>query len=172
MDEIIDMVDKNDIVIGKELKSKCHHDMILHRGATIIVFKDKSYTEIIIQRRSRTSTKPGKLCLPGGHISSGENYLAGAKRELQEELFHNQELPREIEFEKLFKIKKSTDDDPEFHVVYRIVYDGHFNNDTGEVENYSWENIEETIKKIKKEPENYTETTILLLKEYKRRFRS
>lgn len=172
MDEIIDIVDKNNMVIGQELKSKCHRDRILHRGATIIVFKDKSYTEIIIQKRSRTSTKPGKFCLPGGHLSSGEDYLAGAKRELREELFHNQELPKEIEFKKLFKIKKSADDDQEFHVVYYVVYGGPFNNDLGEVENFFWENIKETVKKIKNEPENYTETTALLLNEYQRKFMS
>ena len=171
MGEIIDVVDENDNVVSQELKSKCHTNMILHRGATIFVFKDNSYRETIIQKRStEKASNFGKLCIPGGHLSSGENYLAGAKRELQEEMFYEQELPKKIKFEKLFKIKKSTDKDYEFNVVYRVVYFGPFSNDPDEVESYFFENIKETLKKIKAEPENYTETTIFLLNEYHKRF--
>ncbi|MEK6939620.1 MAG: NUDIX domain-containing protein [Nanoarchaeota archaeon] len=171
MDEIVDVVDINDNVIGRELKSKCHNKMMLHRGAAILVFKDRSYTQIIIQKRSmRKTSNPGRFCIPGGHISSGEEYISGAKRELQEELFHKQKLPKEIIFEELFKIKKITDNDYEFNVVYRVVYSGNFSNDPNEVEDYFSENINETLKKIKTKPHNYTETTRLLLKEYQKRF--
>src|SRR3989344_6175811 len=171
MDEIVDIVDEEDKIIGQELKSRCHNNMILHRGVAILVFKDDSYTKTIIQKRSMKKTSnPGEYCIPGGHISSGEDYITGAKRELREELFHGQELPKEIVFEELFKIKKSTDHDYEFNVVYRIIYLGSFSNDPDEVEDYFCEDIKETLKKIKAEPENYTETTALLLKEYQKRF--
>jgi len=170
MEEDVDIVDENDNVVDRELKSKCHRDMLLHRGAAILVFKDNSYTETIIQKRSMKISNPGKLCIPGGHLSSGEDYITGAKRELQEELFHWQELPKEIEFEELFKIKKSTDHDYEFNVVYRVVHLGPFSKDPDEVEDYFFEDIKETLKKIKTEPKNYTETTALLLKEYQKRF--
>ena len=118
----------------------------------------------------RKTSNPGRFCIPGGHISSGEEYISGAKRELQEELFHKQKLPKEIIFEELFKIKKITDNDYEFNVVYRVVYSGNFSNDPNEVEDYFSENINETLKKIKTKPHNYTETTRLLLKEYQKRF--
>lgn len=52
MDEIVDIVDENDKVIGQELKSRCHSDIILHRGTAILVFKDNSYTQMIIQKRN------------------------------------------------------------------------------------------------------------------------
>ena len=171
MDEIVDIVDENDKVIGQELKSKCHSARILHRGTAILVFKDNFYTKIIIQKRSmKLISKPGKLCIPGGHLSSREDYITGAKRELQEELFHEQELPKEIKFKELFKIKKLKDNDYEFNVVYRVVHLGPFYKDPDEVENYFFEDIKETLKKINTEPESYTETTILLLKEYQKRF--
>jgi len=96
MDEIIDIVDDNDNVIGQELKSKCHANKILHRSVGILVFKDHSFKEILIQKRSmKKVSNPGQLCIPGGHLSSGEDYISGAKKELQEEEFHNQELPKE-----------------------------------------------------------------------------
>ena len=171
MDEIVDVVDENDNLIGQGLKSKCHTNMILHRGAAIFVFKDNSYRETLIQKRSmEKASNPGKLCIPGGHLSSRENYLAGAKRELQEEMFYEQELPKKIKFEELFKIKKSTDKDYEFNLVYRIVHPGPFYNDPDEVESYFFEDIKETLKKIKIHPKNYTETTIFLLNEYQKRF--
>ena len=50
MDEIVDIVDENDNVIGQELKSNCHKNKILHRGANIFVFKDKSFKEILLQK--------------------------------------------------------------------------------------------------------------------------
>ena len=171
MDEIVDVVDENDNVIGQELKSKCHTNMILHRNAAILVFKDNFYKEIIIQKRSmKKISNIRKLCIPAGHLSSGEDYITGAKRELQEEMFQGQELPKKIKFEELFKIKKSTDKDYEINMVYRIVHPGPFYNDPDEVESYFFEDIKETLKKIKIHPENYTETTIFLIKEYQKRF--
>ena len=62
------------------------------------------------------------------------------------------------------------DDDYEFNVVYRVVHLGPFSKDPDEVEDYFFEDIKETLKKIKTEPKNYTETTALLLKEYQKRF--
>jgi isopentenyldiphosphate isomerase len=171
MDEIVDIVDENDNLVGQELKSKCHANKILHRGAAILIFKDESFKEILIQKRSLKKTvKPGKLSIPAGHLSLGENYFTGAKRELQEELFHKQKLPSRLKFEKLFKIKKFADNDYEFNVVYRIIYPGPFFNDPEEVEDSYFEDINETLSKVKKESREYTETTILLLEEYKQRF--
>ena len=51
-----------------------------------------------------------------------------------------------------------------------MVHLGPFSKDPDEVEDYFFEDIKETLKKIKAEPENYTETTALLLKEYQKRF--
>ncbi len=76
----------------------------------------------------------------------------------------------DIKFEELFKIKKFTDNDYEFMTLFRIISQGPFDPDPEEVESYFFEDIYETLKKIESEPENYTGTTILLLKEYKKRF--
>ena len=157
--------------MDQKLKIKCHVNSIQHRGQAVFVVRDNSFKETLIQKRSITVTiKPGKCCIPAGHLIAGEDYFAGGKRELQEELFHEKELPKEIKFEKLFKIKKSTDSDPEFNTVYRVVYPGPFINDPKEVENYSFENIGEILKNIKINPKIFTETSVLLLKEYEKRF--
>lgn len=170
MDEIIDIVDNNDNIIGKELKSKCHKNKILHRGANIFVFKDKSLKEILLQKRSQTkSSKPNKICTPGGHLKTGESYLKGAKREFFEEQF-NFQINKKLYFEELFKIKKFTDNDYEFVTIFRTICEGPFITDPKEVEFSYFEAINKVLKKIDEKPKNYTETTILLLKEYQKRF--
>lgn len=72
MDEIVDIVDDNDKVIGQELKSKCHKEKILHRGSNIFVFKNNSFKEILLQKRSmQKKSNPGQLCTPGSSSTRG-----------------------------------------------------------------------------------------------------
>jgi isopentenyldiphosphate isomerase len=173
MDEIVDVVDEDDNVIGQELKSICHANKILHRGSSILIFKDSSFKEIALQKRSMKKTSnPGKLCITGGHLKTGDDYLAAAKRELQEEMFHDQELPEEIELEELFKIKKFTDNDYEYQIIYRVVWPGPFSHDPDEVESSKFVGLDRLIEDTQKHPQKYTGTTRLLADEYKKRFLS
>lgn len=170
MEEILDIVDANDNIIGQEPRSKCHAEKILHRAANILVFKDDSLEEILIQKRSLTKkAKPGLFCFPGGHLAAGDSYLRGAQREFSEEMY-NSDSGENVQLEELFKIRKTTDDDPEFMTVFRTVSPGPFNIDPVEVDSYFFENINTALRNIKTNPEKYTETTVLLLNEYKQRY--
>ncbi len=120
----------------------------------------------------KKKARPGKLCIPGGHLASGESYLEAAKKELQEEEFHNQELPRGITFEELYKIKKSTDEDYEFNTTYRVICSGPFSHNSEEVESSNFVDINEVIQDINENPDKYTKTTALHIKEYQKRFLS
>ena len=103
MDETIDVVDENDQVIGQELKSTCHQKKLLHRSVNVFVFKDNFFKEFLLQKRNAAKgMNGGKLCMPGGHLPARESYLEGAKRELQEEMFHDRKLPRGLVFVELF----------------------------------------------------------------------
>ncbi len=171
MDEIIDIVDEHDQVTGQELKSKCHKEKLLHRSVNIFVFKDDSFRELLLQKRSaKKGMNHGKLCMPGGHLSTHDDYLEGAKRELQEEMFHDQELPQGLVFEELFKIRKSADNDHEITTLYRTVARGPFTVDSAEVESCFFEDIFKLLEKVEKKPEAYTATTIFLLQEYRKKF--
>jgi isopentenyl-diphosphate Delta-isomerase len=173
MDEIIDIVDDKDNVIGNEFRLKCHADKILHRGVTILIFEDESFSKVLIQKRSmKKISNPGKLCPPGGHLSSGDEYIEGAKRELQEEEFYNQELPQQITLEKLYNMKIFTVDDYEFHEVYRVIYPGPFSHNPEEVEDSYFVEINQLIEDIEKNPQNYTCMTALNIREYNKRYLS
>lgn len=169
MDETVDIVDESDNLLGQKLKSECHQNKILHRGSNVFAFKDNSFKEILIQKRSlKKKSNPGKLCTPGGHLQAGETYLEGAKREFTEEMF-NSGVNGKLKFEELFKIKKFTDEDYEYITLFRTISKGPFSPNPKEVSSSFFEDIGVTLKKIEKEPKNYSATTILLLKEYQKR---
>lgn len=166
MDEVVDIVNEADEVIGFELKSICHKKGIQHRGSNIFVFRDDSFKEILIQQRSKSKLNDPLLhCTPGGHVGKGESYEEGAKRELSEEQF-NSDLDNNLAFEELFKIKKETQGDHEFIKVFRVVSEGPFANNPKEVETSFFKDIREVVDEIKTNPELYTATTLLLLKKY------
>ena len=165
-DEIVDVVDENDNAIGQELKSVCHAKLIAHRGAAILIFKDSSFKEILLQKRSiQKKTNPGRFAFTGGHVKSGCGYLETAKRELQEELFHDRELPDGLEFEELFKMKREIED-PEFIIVYRVVWPGPFNVNPEEVDFVFFENVNDLAQKMKEHPEQYSGTSKQIMEEH------
>lgn len=164
MDEIVDIVNEQDVVIGKETKDFCHANHLLHRGTMVLCFKDNSFRELLLTKRSLTKkANPGKICAPGGHVDAGETYLEGAKREFGEEMFDNQ-TEQNFQMEELFKIKKDVDNDYEFITVFRTIHPGPFNIDKVEVDSWYFEDIEMVCKKVKELPEEFTGTTRLVLK--------
>jgi isopentenyl-diphosphate delta-isomerase type 1 len=86
-DEIFDIVDGNDQVIGKARRGEVHgNKYLIHRSIGVIVVNDKG--EIFLQQRSNTKdTDPLKWTISvSGHVERGDTYENAAKRELQEEI--------------------------------------------------------------------------------------
>ncbi len=173
MDELIDIVDDFDNVIGQELKSVCHALGLRHRGAGILLFSDWNYNEILLQTRSRIKElNPRKLCFTGGHLKAGDSYYDGALRELHEEMFYGIDFPEYINLEDLFKVKysDSSNKDNEFISVFRAVYIGPFSFDPREVEDAGFFDIDFLKEDILNNPKKYTGTTRVLFKEYLERY--
>lgn len=85
-DELLDLVDKNDRVLGTVLKSVAHGDPnLIHREVAIAVFNDKG--EVLLQQRSMNKTSPGSWKITAaGHVKSGEDPRKAIIREVYEEL--------------------------------------------------------------------------------------
>ncbi len=86
-DELLDLVDENDRVIGTALRGDCHgNPESLHRAVHLFVFNPAG--ELYLQLRSMSKTvQPGKWDTSvGGHISAGEEYVDALYRETAEEL--------------------------------------------------------------------------------------
>lgn len=86
-DELLDIVDSNDIVIGTELRSVIYQQQNLRNVRAVNAFIVNDKGELWIPRRAATK-KLFPLCLDssvGGHVQSGETYDDAFARELFEE---------------------------------------------------------------------------------------
>ncbi|HUC38694.1 MAG TPA: NUDIX domain-containing protein [Candidatus Acidoferrum sp.] len=104
-EEILDVVDSNDNVVGKTSRNDIYARKLTHRIVHVFVINDAG--DIYFQKRSDTvSYMPGAWCTSaGGHVLSGEDYENAARRELEEELG--------IKPDKLFQIGHKTT----FHIA-------------------------------------------------------
>ena len=86
-DELLDLVNKQDEVIGTVWKSVAHKDpSLIHREVAVIVFNDRKET-LLQQRSMQKKLLPGLWTVTAaGHILAGENPKVAIERELKEEL--------------------------------------------------------------------------------------
>lgn len=161
--EIIDVVDKDDRVIDQQPRTKCHEESLLHRGASVIVYRSSKKNEILLQKRSEDKTNsPGKLCFTGGHIAAGNSYREGAEKEFFEELYSDNE--RDVDLKEITKFRKSADDDHEFMKVFETVDQGPFE-PGDEVAKVMFVEIDEVKEILENSPERFTETTVRIFDE-------
>lgn len=85
--EMVDIVDKNDNIIGTTLKTDVYKKGLSNRIVHVFVIHPDSGA-IFIQKRSATVRYlPNHYCTSaGGHVRSGENYDTAALREMEEEI--------------------------------------------------------------------------------------
>jgi isopentenyldiphosphate isomerase len=85
-DELLDIVDDNDLVIGQAMRNVVHQRGLQHRGVHIFLATPQG--KLIVQRRGRQrGLCPLALdCSVSEHVKAGEGYPEAAKRGLLEEL--------------------------------------------------------------------------------------
>ncbi len=85
MDDLVDIVDEHDEVIGTETRGKVHMAGLLHREINIFFMTPRG--ELIFQRRSMAKdSNPGLLCTAvSGHVDAGMKYEDTAVKEMEEE---------------------------------------------------------------------------------------
>src|SRR5215472_14287436 len=85
-EEIFDVVDEHDHVIGSKPRNEVHRLGLMHRAVHVLVFNPQG--EIFLQKRSmKKDRQPGVWdSSASGHVDSGDDYDSCAIRELNEEL--------------------------------------------------------------------------------------
>ena len=127
--ELFDIVDENDQVIGQARRREVHHNKnLIHRSIGVCVFNSKG--EMYLQKRSSTKdTDPGKWTIScSGHVLSGDSYQVTATRELMEEL----EVDLRIEFVEKYICRSPNE--TEMQMLFKAYSDGPFKLHPQEIE--------------------------------------
>ncbi len=118
-EELVDLVDRDNQVVGQADRRTVRTQNLLHRGVGILV--QNSAGQVYVHQRTFTKDVfPGLFDMfVGGVVGSGESYELAARRETEEELGVQGAEP-EFMFEHLYEgpLNRS------FIRVYRVVYDG------------------------------------------------
>jgi isopentenyl-diphosphate Delta-isomerase len=133
-EEIFDVVNGRDEVIGQRPRSEVHRLGLMHRAAHILVFN--STGQVFLQKRSMNKDRqPGVWdSSASGHVDSGEDYDRCAVRELHEEIG----LRLDAAPKRLFKLAACTETDQEHVWAYCCEAEGPFRLDPDEIEQGSW----------------------------------
>jgi isopentenyl-diphosphate delta-isomerase len=89
-DELLDLVNKNDIVIGtinrKDYKQLLAKDMGYIRASDLFIMNSKGRLYVPVRTAHKTIAPNGHDYSVGGHVGSGDDYLSTIIREAKEEL--------------------------------------------------------------------------------------
>jgi isopentenyl-diphosphate delta-isomerase len=85
-EELFDVVNESDVVIGQELRSIVHQRGLWHRGVHVLLFTREG--KLLVQQRSKARPHaPLALdCSVSEHVKAGEDYLTAAMRGMKEEM--------------------------------------------------------------------------------------
>jgi isopentenyldiphosphate isomerase len=133
-EEIFDVVNERDEVIGSKPRSEVHRLGLMHRAVHILVFNARG--EVFLQKRSMSKDRQPGLwdSSASGHVDSGETYDTCAVRELREELSLTLPTPPKA----LFKLPASHETDQEHVWIYWCQAEGPFTLHPEEIECGDW----------------------------------
>jgi isopentenyldiphosphate isomerase len=133
-EEIFDVVNEQDQVIGQRSRHEVHRLGLMHRAVHVLVFKADG--QVFLQKRSMSKDRQPGLwdSSASGHLDSGESYDHCALRELGEELG----LKPQMAPVPLFKLPASAETDQEHVWIYYCRSEGPFVLHPEEIETGGW----------------------------------
>src|SRR5689334_22622031 len=151
LEEIFDVVNERDEVIGQGSRREVHRLGLMHRAVHVLVFN--SAGKIFLQKRSMSKDRQPGLwdSSASGHLDTGEDYDACAIREVREEIGLRLSSPPR----RLFKLAASPETDQEHVWVYRCEAEGPFELDKNEIERGDWFSPGEVSAWMKRTPQEF-----------------
>ena len=152
-DEILDVVDSEDLIIGKASRVQVHSDRLMHRSGHILAFN--STGSLFLQKRSMIKGESPGLwdSSAAGHVESGEDYLNCAKRELEEELSLS-----DVQLDEIMAIPAQIKTLWEHVRVYKCVTDGKVCIDKNEISEGRYFELSEAKTLMQLNPDIFTST--------------
>ena len=133
-EEIFDVVNEQDEVVGALPRREVHRRGLRHRAVHVLIFNSRG--ELFLQQRSLLKDHwPGVWdSSASGHLDQGESYDAGALREVREEIGLRLPTPPAC----LFKLEACPETGMEFCWAYRAEQEGPFVLQESEVRGGGW----------------------------------
>ena len=158
--EILDVVDKQDNIVGHAPRHEVHKKKLMHRSIHVLVFNLSG--NLFLQKRSLIKDEnPGLWDTSvSGHVDSGENYFDCANREINEELGIN------VLIDELVQITPQVNTNWEHVRVYTAITNSVIQINRHEILEGKYFPIEEVSYVIKESPENFTPTFLLIFNTY------
>ncbi len=163
MEEMLDVIDNRDEVLGEATRQECHEEFLRHRAVQIFVFDPQG--RIFVQKRTKT-----KDVFPGlyeascsGHVQAGEAYSQAAVRELAEELGITHQ---EHELKKLFIFKFRASPENEIVQQFSVQCDCVGKLQPEEVESGEFIEWNEFLSRVEANPKQFTPGTIAAVERY------
>ena len=141
-EELVDVVDEHDRVVGTVTRSRVRADHLLHRVASVLVFRPDG--RLLVHRRTDTKDVfPGAFDrFVSGVVSAGEAYEQARDRELQEEMAIAGAGAVE-----LFHHRYEGTDDRSWSAVFAITWDGPVVPQAAEIAWHAWEPVAHVLRR-------------------------
>lgn len=159
-EEIFDIVNERDEVVGNAPRTVVHARGLLHRAVHVLVFNARG--EVFLQKRSmKKDRQPGVWdSSSSGHVDSGEDYDTCAVRELREEIgLSVTKTPQ-----RLFKIDACDATDAEFVWVYRCGSEGPFTLHPDEIDEGGWFAPAKVTQWVNERPQDFATAFVFIWK--------
>ena len=159
-EEIFDVVDDLDQVIGRQTRREVHRLGLKHRAVHVLVFNAGGQS--FLQKRSMVKERQPGLwdSSASGHLDCGEDYDACAVRELREEIGLALGSPPQ----RLFKLSASQETDQEHVWVYRCQAEGPFTLHPDEIERGGWFEPAAVTRWMSERPQDFATALLLIWK--------
>ena len=160
-DEIFDVVDSEDMVIGKASRLQVHNNDLMHRSVHILVFNSNG--SLFLQKRAMIKDESPGLwdSSAAGHVESGEDYISCAKRELKEELSLSG-----VQLDEVLSIPAQSTTFWEHVRVYKCVTDSNICINKNEISEGKYIKLSKVRTLIQLKPEIHTSTFSLIYTNY------
>ena len=164
--ELLDVVDAHDRVVGVRTRGEIHRLGLMHRSVHILDINRND--ELFLQKRSMSKdNNPGLWdSSAAGHLDSGEDYSGCAIRELAEELGVAVAAPLET----LFCLLASEHTGMEHCTVHRCVNDGPFQLQEEEIDEGMWVGCSEMDRRVSEQDPSLTSILRLIWGKFRLEF--
>jgi 8-oxo-dGTP pyrophosphatase MutT (NUDIX family) len=146
-DEMVDIVNEQDVVVGTSSKAEAHKQGLLHRTVIAEVVGSDGKWTLVLQSSDRQDA--GQLVSPiGGHVTAGESSDEALTREANEEYGLTGDYPYRLIGKKIFNREVRDRKENHYFVLYEIQSDEKpvLNTESVSVERFSKEELRQAMK--------------------------